>query len=197
MPRSRCVGALVAAAIALFSTTTTTVRAQQAAIEPTAAGTKDATTSAIVAATSCSSVPIGTLTSSCDGACTTYQACIAPAATSTGCRCITMSGTAPLGYKGYALLIPFDSATNASLNNAKLPLFETLSGKWALGYHAYVSNSEVSKITSLDIPPTATSVYVSLCPDLPTSYSYLSIERSAVLTLATRALTSTGHCEAA
>lgn len=125
---------------------------------------------------SCPSVPKGTLTFECDGACSSGQSCMAAATerssasieattNTSDCKCFGNSTTNPSFYTSFELLIPFDAAAGATLSSLKP--HETYVGNERddTDNHAWVSDSELVTIAPLSgIPKTVTNMCVcSLC----------------------------------
>uniref|UniRef100_K3WPU4 Uncharacterized protein n=1 Tax=Globisporangium ultimum (strain ATCC 200006 / CBS 805.95 / DAOM BR144) TaxID=431595 RepID=K3WPU4_GLOUD len=108
--------------------------------------------SVVVAAGSCPKVPAHTLSSDCNGACESYQTCMAPASTtSASCRCFGKRKDQ------LVVLIPFGKTTAAQLAAASTTLFsnddEAEAQSWA-------SNDDLTKIAALSLSTLVTDVVI-------------------------------------
>uniref|UniRef100_K3X7M1 Uncharacterized protein n=1 Tax=Globisporangium ultimum (strain ATCC 200006 / CBS 805.95 / DAOM BR144) TaxID=431595 RepID=K3X7M1_GLOUD len=101
---------------------------------------------------SCPEVPAHTLSSACNGACEVEQACMAPATTSTSCRCFGV------GKDQLLVLIPFDKATIAALRASPPATYETIAGKDDTALYSWASNDDLTTVAALNLSSVVSSV---------------------------------------
>ncbi|KAF1336349.1 hypothetical protein FI667_g398, partial [Globisporangium splendens] len=109
---------------------------------------------------SCANVPTGELSLTCNGACGTNEPCLAGAMATSACRCIDIDKATPNDFSKFTLFVPFGKYKSPQELAGQPTPSEVVKGNNATTTYPWVSNDDLTKITSLNLSSATKAVYI-------------------------------------